>query len=211
MRHLEQDIAVVLLSSGFGKRGPGGIARRDLDRLQVFRFVFQPERNLCEKALLSERLTENRLQISAQAPAVDRLRLLLADAADRALLNELAFESEEWSELVVPGLQCLHLFGNSKQIAQEILDVRRKRDHQLGMFLGRPGAWIHARVKKLRLQAEHRTTKAGLESGVQTHKPISGIEILKTEAKAERTLLRHSGIGCSWHFNIYETDGRAAE
>ncbi len=67
VRHFEQDIAVMLLSSGFGQRGPGGITGGDLNLLQAFRLIFQPHRDVREKALLGKRLAENRFQFAAQA------------------------------------------------------------------------------------------------------------------------------------------------
>ena len=95
VRHLEQNIAVVLLSSRFRQRGPGRIACGDLDLFQVLRLFFQPRRDVRKKALLGERLAENRFQFAAQARAIDGFRLLLGDAANSPLLNELALESEE--------------------------------------------------------------------------------------------------------------------
>ncbi len=68
-------------------------------------------------------------------------------------MNELALESEERRQSVVARLQRLYFLGNSKQVAQEILDMRRERDHQLGLLLGRPGFRSHARIKKLDVQA----------------------------------------------------------
>src|SRR3984957_21021986 len=120
VRHLEQDIAAMLFAARFGERGPGGITRGHLDWLQPFAFVLQPHCDVLEETALAQGLAEHRLQFTAQARAVNRLRLLRRDAADSPLLNKLAFESEERGQGVMPRLQRLDFLRNSKQVAQEI-------------------------------------------------------------------------------------------
>ncbi len=48
----------------------------------------------------------------------------------------LRLKAKKGANCVVTRLQRLNFFGNSEQLAQEILDVRRERDDQLGLLLG---------------------------------------------------------------------------
>src|SRR5579863_8714319 len=121
VRHFEQNIAVMLLSSRLGQRGPGGVARGQLDFLQAARLVFEPARDVREETCFAERLIENCFEAAAERGTVDGVGLLFADAADGALLDELALESEERRQGIVPRLERLHFFANSKQLAEKIL------------------------------------------------------------------------------------------
>src|SRR5580700_7571756 len=90
-----------------------------------------------KEASLGERFTTNGFQFATQGGAVNRFRLLLGHTANGSLLDELAFESKEGRQSVVPGLQCLYFLRDLKQLAQEILDMWGQFDHQLGLLLGR--------------------------------------------------------------------------
>src|SRR5580700_3670457 len=101
-----------------------------------------------KKASFGERFAKNGCQFAIEAWAIHRFRLLSGQTANGSLLDELAFESKEGRQSVVPRLQCLYLFRNSKQLAQEILDMRGQFDHQLGLLFSRPCPWIAARVEQ---------------------------------------------------------------
>jgi hypothetical protein len=69
-------------------------------------------------------------------------------------LNELALESERTARIRCAATAGPDFLRNSKQLAQEILDVRRERDDQLGLLLVRSATRIDAGVEKLHVQTE---------------------------------------------------------
>src|ERR1700683_1759115 len=152
VRYFEQHIVPVFLSPCVRKSCPSSITRRGLGQLGVPGFVLQPARNVREEASFRERLAKNRLQLERQARSIDGFRLLLYDAADGPLLNELALKRKERREFVVTRLERLDLIRDPEQLAQKVFNVRRERDDQLGpLFVGsRPR--IAASVGQLQVQ-----------------------------------------------------------
>src|ERR1700733_14847849 len=135
--HLEQNVAVVLLSSCFGQRCPSGITRGNLYGLQVFGFSIEPGRNVREEALPGHRFAEKSFQFAAQARAIESFRLILGNTANSALLDELTFESEKRRESVVSRFERLYFLANTEQRAQKIFDMRGEGDDKFRLFFGR--------------------------------------------------------------------------
>ena len=59
----------------------------------------------------------------------------LLDLLDRAALHEQPLDRIERRQLVVPRLQRPHLGGDAEQLADEILEMRREIDQQVGFSL----------------------------------------------------------------------------
>jgi hypothetical protein len=65
----------------------------------------------------------------ARGEAFDGFRLILGNAANSPLLDELTFESEKRRERIVARFERLYFLGNTEQLTQKIFDMRGERDH----------------------------------------------------------------------------------
>ncbi len=136
LRHLEQHAAAVLFPALGRQSGPGGVALRQVERGGVAGFVVEPARDMPGIAPLPRRdaidgAAAQRVQLLREGRAVDRRRVCLLDALDRAALHEQPLDRIERRQRVVARLQRANLGSDAEQRAEEILDMRRQFDQQL--------------------------------------------------------------------------------
>src|SRR5579883_1190478 len=140
----EQDAMFMFQSSGGGKRGPGGVARREIDIRCVLRLGLEPARDVIGEHALGERTAKAFFQFPRDCLAVDRGSLLGGHAADRAALYELALDGVQGGQLVMARLKLRQFAGNSELIAQEVLKTGRQLNDELRARFVLPGGWIAA-------------------------------------------------------------------
>src|SRR5579864_1322684 len=184
VRHFEEHIVAMLSNSGGRERGPGGVTGRGLNPGRMLRFVLQPARNVSEETPLCHRLAEQAVQLRGQRQSIDGRRLLLRYAADGPLLNELALESEQRREIVVPRLKSLDLGSNPEQLTEEIFDIRGQLDDEFRSILWRSSLRIGPSIQQLHVQIRIRRVKLFQEKRVQPHQSLADIKVLKPYAEA---------------------------
>ena len=146
VRHFKQKAVMMFCASGRRQRGPGGILLRDGELSGMLGFRIEPARNVFDEGRFRQRRIEQAFDLGGERGTVQRGGLIGSDAADRLFLNELALEGEQWLDVAVPGLQSADFRGDSEQIPQKILDVRREVDNQVGVPLARKRAGVCARL-----------------------------------------------------------------
>ena len=185
VRHFEQHIATVLLAPGGRQASPGRIAGGLFDLRLMVVFGFKPTRDVVDKAGLSEAIVEEGFQLIGQRVAIDRHRLFLRHAADGALRDELAFEGIERGQGMMTGLQFGHLRSDAEELADEVFDVRRQGNQQLGVLLPfdavRMGAPLHQGVEERQIGGFQMVKK----DAVETRERVAVVEIGEVEVKGK--------------------------
>ena len=182
------------------KRGPGGVLRRDLQLFLVLLLGIQPPPDVFHEARFGERLVKERFQLRGYGQAVDRAGLLLGDSADGLLLHEPALQRVDRRQAVVLGLERAQVGGYPEQLADEILDVRRQFDNEIGLLFARQRAGVSPGVKQALRQRRVGRLQLLQERLVQASQSFLAVQVLKREPKPEIELIRTGMhlVGSAW-------------
>ena len=96
--------------------------------------------------------------------------------------------------------QRLHFTLDREQARQEIVQVRRERDQQLGLGLGRKRLRCRAGRVQPFVQGRVGFAEKGQERGIDASETLAGVEVFETEIEAEF---------CHWRAEDHS--GRASE
>ena len=136
-RRAEQHAAAVGGAPVGRVRRPRRVAHRGVEGRGVCRLVLLPRRHRIRERELRERRAERRLDRGAQRRAVERRRDVGLVRVHRLALHELALDDEERCQLVVARLERAHGRHDAEQVRQEVFQVRREREQEVGLGLGR--------------------------------------------------------------------------
>ncbi len=164
-----------------GERGPGGVARGEVELGFVRGFVVEPLGDVGDEGFLVERRGEKPLQFQGGGLAVNGGGLGGADAADGSFLHETAFHGKQRREFVMALLQRGDLARHAEQFADKILDVRREGDDQIGQFLAVERLGMGAGGEQAAL---HRCVGGGEMAAkrfVDAHQAFLAVKIFKTQ------------------------------
>jgi hypothetical protein len=185
-RQTKQHPALVRGAACRRLRRPRRILQRDRKLLGVRGLVRLPCcHGVCEVEL-GKRGAEPHLQCTAQCRAVERQRCIALVRVDRLALDELAANGEQRRQLVVAGFERAHVGADAEQLRDEILDMRRDGDQQLGFCL----AWqcIGADPCGQQPVGQHRIGRAQVidEQRIDTCRTRDGVEVGERDAVGER-------------------------
>ena len=149
VRHLEEHAVAVLLARPPATASPRRrIRSASLELRRMRRLVVEPARDMPRRKRNSQASVPWRVARSAGPPPnsgassaasfgrrAPRPRLL--DPLDRAALHEQPLHRVERRQRVVPRLQRADLGGDAEQLADEILEMRRDIDQQVGFGFAR--------------------------------------------------------------------------
>jgi len=140
---------------------------------------------VCEVEL-GKRGPEPHLQRTAQSRTVERQRRVALVCVDRLALDELAAHGEQRRQLVVAGFERAHVGADAEQLRDEILDMRRDGDQQLGFRLARQRIGLGARDQQP--VGQHRIGRAQVidEQRIDTCRTSDGMEVGERDAVGER-------------------------
>ena len=114
-------------------RGPCGVACSQLEGLGVPRFVLLPLRNELREAQLREHAAHLRGKLRFQRRTIDSCGLVGLDPVHGTALHEQPLHAVQRSQLVMACRQCSNFGANAEQLGDEVLQMRRGCDQQIGM------------------------------------------------------------------------------
>ena len=112
--HLEQHAGVVARAASLGVQGPGGVAQRKIDWLDVRRLVLQPGFNMRGVGEFAEGAAETDCQFRFQRGTIEGRGHVGFVLGHRLALHELALDVVERREFLVAAGQGLHFAGNTE-------------------------------------------------------------------------------------------------
>ena len=124
---------------------------------------------------------EQRIQLLRQKVAVEKGGVGLLDLLDRAALDEKPLDRIERREAVVLSLKRPNLAGNAEEIADEILEMSRQIDDQIGFGLAVERVGRRARRHQPVVQRQFRRGELSDKRAVEPHQPVALVKIGKTE------------------------------
>src|SRR6185436_19033830 len=188
VRRLEQHAAAVP-GLAFGRqRRPGGVARGRFELRLVRRLVLEPCADLAGVVELGGELK------------IPRLRILGLDLVQGAALDEQALDRPEWSERVMTLGQRLRFRFDAEQARDEVVDVRRERDEELGLFLA--AGMLLPRRKQPIAQRCVDLAQESEERAIYPKKAFALIQVIETNAESKLHAVRiiseiNGSLGCN--------------
>ena len=183
-RDLEQHPVVIRLPAGLAEGRPGGVARRQLQRLGVRRLVGEPVLDRLGEGELRQRPAQQRLQRPAQRRAVEALGLRRM-LAHRPSLHELPLDLEDRRK-VDPRLARRAQFGlDAEQHADEILQHRGQRDQQFRLSVALHLSWRQPRRFQPLPQGAVALTEIAQEALVEPRQALTVVKVVEAEIEAE--------------------------
>jgi hypothetical protein len=131
VRNLEQHAAPVPVLARRAMGRPGGVARRDVERLGVLGFVAHADFDLFGEAQFGERAAEPALELGAQRLAVEAFGLFGGEFLGGATLHEQALDRVDRRQRPVARAQGCDLGGNPNQLGEKIVQHQRQREDQI--------------------------------------------------------------------------------
>src|SRR5262249_866349 len=191
VRHLEQHAALVARLALRRVRGPGGVARGEIERSSVFGFRLHPAIDALGKTQLGEFAAEQRRELGGERRPVEAGGLLGAVFLGGAALHEQPLGAVERRQPAVPGLQRGKLGGDAEQLADEVVEHGRELDDQLGLRLARDGVGGSPSSHQPAVQAGVAALEQIDEGAVEAHEAVAAVQIRKPQLKAERQAFRN--------------------
>ena len=185
VRHLEQHAALMLGLALGRERRPGGIALGLVQRVGMLGFRSEPAIDMRGEAALGQRRAEACCQRGGKCFAIEAGGLLGADTFDGAALHEQSLHRIERGQFVMNFLQSLDLGRNAEQGADEILDMGRQIDQQLGLVLAVERAGIEPGRHQPVMEIDVAVLQLGNESLIEADQAVALVKLLKIQAEAE--------------------------
>ena len=141
---------------------------------------------MIREAALGQRFERECFEFRRHRIAIDRRRLLRRLPRQRFLLDELPLHRIERRQVMVPRLEIMQRFMDTEQLPDEIFEMRRHLNDQLGRLLRRQRCRILASRRQPRVQLLSGLLKLRKEYVIQTHQGVPIIKILKREPERQR-------------------------
>ena len=183
--HLEQHAAAVLLLSGRCGCGPGGVSRGQVELGGVQGFVLLPFGDMPSEGQFAERFLEQRGKLFLCCVAIDGGSVFGLDLVHGAPLHEQPLDRINRRELVVMTGERVKFGFDAEQLSNEILDVRCKRDQQLGFGFCGERSRILPRGDQLVSQPGIDFAQEFHERRIEANEGFAVVEILEGKAKAK--------------------------
>jgi hypothetical protein len=170
---------------------PGGVARGQLERSRILTLGLHPELGAFGEAQFRELAAEKRFELCAQSITVEAVGLVGAIFLGSATLHEQPLHLVERRQRIVAQSQRPHLVGDAEQLGDEVLELGRKLDDEIGFGLACRRFWGRARRHQPMVQVAIARLEHVDEAGVEAHQAVAAIEFLEAKAETERQALGH--------------------
>ena len=131
---------------------------------------------------LGQAFAENLFQFARQRRPVDGGSLFRRHALHCAALNEKPLDPVQRRELAVPRLKRAHFLGVAEEFADEVFQMRRQLDQQIGFRLGFERVGILARGGETPGQGGVARLHMIEEGGVEPHQSVAPIQIRESQS-----------------------------
>ncbi len=191
VRNLEQHAVPVELAALRGVHGPGGIAGGEIERRGVLHLVLHPALDGLGKAQLGELAADQRLERGGERRAVERRSLLGTVLLRRAPLHEQPFHRVERVKRLMTGDERAQFGGDTEQLAEEVLELRRELDDQVGFRLARCRIRRGTRRQQPDVQIGIAHREEIDEPAIEARQTFAMVEILESQVEAEDESCSH--------------------
>ncbi len=161
---------------------PGRVALRQIERRGVPGLVVEPGCDTLGKAPLPcpdilQRPAHQRIELRGEPRPVERCRFGFLHALDGAALDEEPLHRIERRQFVVARLQRADFGADPEQRPEEILDMRRQIDNQIGFGRMPEPVGVAPRRHQPGVQCLIRVGEFGDKGAIEPQKPLAIIEI----------------------------------
>ncbi len=185
VRHLEEHAATMLRLPLRRQRRPRRVARGEVERRPMLGLRHRPARDMRGVIELGQSLAHQSLELAPERGTIERRGFFGRHALDGATLHEEALHLIERRQRMMTRLERAHLGLDAEEVADEILEMQREIDQQLGVRLGLERIGIAPRRHQAIVQLGVDRGEPRDEGRVEAHEAFPAVQILEGETVLE--------------------------